>query len=173
MSMLKSIKRILPRVKVLVAVLIVAAAAVPVAYVWTRHVSPTRIALVNFRDFQFAEMLDSEDPRAWVKLDRIDLPNLATTDLKRYDAAFFFGRGLNLDEPQQAMVRRAIAAGTRVYVHGATNAASDQASTKWRVRADWRPPNRSSSHGAAVTNPGDMVSPVRTAMGRISRMTAR
>ena len=101
------------------------AVAVAAGYIWTRHVAPTRIVVVNFRDFQFAEMLDSEDSRAWVKLDRIDLESLAAMNLSHYDAAFFFGRGLNLDEHQQATVRRAIAAGARVYVHGATNAASD------------------------------------------------
>lgn len=125
MSRLKSLIRGIFRPRIAACILAVVAVGVTAGYVWDRHVGPTRIALVNFRDFQFAEMLDSEDPLAWVKLDRIDLPNLATTDLRRYDAAFFFGRGLNLDERQQATVRRAVAAGTRVYVYGATNAASD------------------------------------------------
>ncbi|WP_165068972.1 cobaltochelatase subunit CobN [Paludisphaera rhizosphaerae] len=125
MSRLKSLIRGIFRPRIAACILAAIAVGVTAWYVWDRHVGPTRIALVNFRDFQFAEMLDSEDPRAWVKLDRIDLPNLTATDLKRYDAAFFFGRGLNLDEPQQATIRRAIGAGTRVYVYGATNAASD------------------------------------------------
>src|SRR3546814_18094535 len=39
-------------------------------------------------------------------------------------------------------------------------ATSAQAVMKWIERADWRPPNRSSSHGQAAFIPGDMVSPV-------------
>jgi len=121
----KSLIRRWFRPKVLGALLAVATVASLLWYAWARHAGPTSIAVINFRDFQFAEMLDSHDSRAWVKLERIPLTNLAETDLRRYDAAFLFGRGLNLDEAQQAAVRRAIASGTRVFVYGATNAASD------------------------------------------------
>ncbi len=124
LRMISAIRRLF-RPKVLALLLAIVAAAAGVGYAWVRHVGPTRVAVVNFRDFQFAEMLDSEDPGAWVKIDRIDLPDLARAGLSGYDVAFFFGRGLNLDEPQQAAVRRAIAGGTRVYVYGATNSASD------------------------------------------------
>ena len=37
---------------------------------------------------------------------------------------------------------------------------------KWIERADWRPPNRSSSQGQAAFIPGDMVRPVRITSGR-------
>ncbi|WP_165232897.1 cobaltochelatase subunit CobN [Aquisphaera insulae] len=117
--------RPLIRPRRLLPVLAVVASAAGLWYAWDRYVGPTRIAVINFRDFQFAELLDSRDPAAWVRIDRIDLANLADTDLRRYDAVFLFGRGMNLDEAQQAAVRGAIAGGTRVYVHGATSAASD------------------------------------------------
>ena len=37
---------------------------------------------------------------------------------------------------------------------------------KWIVRADCRPPKRSSSQGATASKPGDMVSPVATIAGQ-------
>ena len=39
------------------------------------------------------------------------------------------------------------------------------------VRADWRPPNRSNSTGAAAVTAGDMVSPVSTISGSSTKIT--
>jgi cobaltochelatase CobN len=122
-NILRFARRIV-RVRFFVPALLLLTLAAGCFFAWSRHVAPTRIALVNFRDFQYAEMLDANDSR-WVVLDRIGLDALAATDLRRYDAIYFFGRGMNLSGPQQAAVRRAITAGTHVYVTGATNAASD------------------------------------------------
>lgn len=46
-----------------------------------------------------------------------------------------------------------------------------QARMKWIERADWRPPNRSSSHGAAAFIPGDIVSPVAIISGSSTKIT--
>src|SRR5258706_16463980 len=42
--------------------------------------------------------------------------------------------------------------------------------TKWIVRADWRPPNRSGSQGAAESMPGDMESPVISISGKRTKI---
>ncbi len=113
------------RPRLLLALILVVSTSSFAWYAWSRYVAPTQIAVVNFRDFQFAELLEAEaQSGAWAKLDRIGLDKLAATDLRRYDAVFLFGRGLNLDELQQASVRRGIASGSHVYVYGATNSAS-------------------------------------------------
>ena len=44
---------------------------------------------------------------------------------------------------------------------------------KWIVRADWRPPKRSSSQGAIASKPGDMVRPVATISGSSTKITPR
>ena len=44
---------------------------------------------------------------------------------------------------------------------------------KWIERADWRPPNRSSSHGQAAFMPGDMVRPVRITSGSSTKITPK
>src|SRR5206468_2834613 len=54
-----------------------------------------------------------------------------------------------------------------------TKATIRLAQIKWIERADWRPPNRLSSQGAAASKPGDMVSPVPTISGSSNRITAR
>ena len=45
------------------------------------------------------------------------------------------------------------------------------AQMKWIERADWRPPNRSSSQGQAASMPGDMVRPVSTISGSRTKIT--
>ena len=44
---------------------------------------------------------------------------------------------------------------------------------KWIERADWRPPNRSSSQGQAAFIPGDMVRPVRITSGSRTKITPK
>ena len=79
---------------------LVVLALVLVASAWqaySRLVSPTRIALVNYEDFQVARVFKSND-NPLIKVDMVALEELErVTD---YDLVLFFGRGLNL-EPEQ------------------------------------------------------------------------
>lgn len=117
---LNRLRRLLFNRWTLVGLALVAASA----WAWQRWLAPTRIAVVNYRDFQFAEMLDAKRS-PFIRVDRIDLAALATAPLSRYDAVYLFGRGLNLTAEQNAAVRRAALAGSLIYVHAATSADSD------------------------------------------------
>lgn len=86
---------------------------------WSRHISPTRIAVVNFRDFQYAQMLDATESR-FVRLHRIEGRDLPDTNLSRYTLTLIFGMGLRLDEVQAEKVHRSMKRGARVFVHAAT-----------------------------------------------------
>ena len=85
--------------------------------VWSRYVAPTRVAIVNYPGFQAARILKSQP--AWVRAEVLPLDDLAR--IGRYDVAILFGRALQLDEAQQALVRGAGAAGTRLYMEAPTN----------------------------------------------------
>jgi cobaltochelatase CobN len=104
----------------------IATALVAVAgwWFWTRSVAPTHVAVVNFRDFQLNDMLEANDSK-WVTLESIDLKELPRKPLGRFAAIYIFGRGLNLESEHLAALRRALAAGSKLYVVAATNAAND------------------------------------------------
>gem|GEM_PF-8887 len=93
-------------------------------YVWDRYVSPTRIAILNFRDFQFDEMLES-NKNSWIRLSKLELPDLEKSSLRGFDCMFVFGRGLNFTEAQARIMKQASERGMRIYVSGATNPAMD------------------------------------------------
>ena len=57
------------------------------------------------------------------------------------------------------------------YILCSYNPEPGQAAMKWIERADCRPPNRSSSHGAPAFSPGDMVSPVAIISGSRMKIT--
>src|SRR3546814_10842827 len=62
-------------------------------------------------------------------------------------------------------------AGSTFAIGTMNKATSSHATMKWIERADCRPPNRSSSHGAVALKPGDMVSPVATISGNRMKIT--
>jgi cobaltochelatase CobN len=79
---------------------------------WSRYVAPTRVALVNYPGFQAARILKSQPP--WVHAEVLPIEQLER--IGRFDVAILFGRALRLDEAREAPVRRAGAAGTRLWV---------------------------------------------------------
>lgn len=99
-------------------------AIILVTKAWDRYVAPTQVAIVNFRDFQFDEMIEAGRNR-WVRISRLNIEDLDKHDLRRFDAMFVFGRGLNFTEAQTAIVKKAADRGLRIYVVGATNPAMD------------------------------------------------
>ncbi len=93
-------------------------------FVWHSYVSPTRIAVINYRDFQYAQFLEAKDNR-FIRIDRIDLENLADTDVGDYAAVFVFGMGLNLDDDMKEAIRQGIDDGANVHVTYTSNDDSD------------------------------------------------
>ncbi len=91
---------------------------------WTRHVSPTRVAVVNFTDVHFAQMLDAKD-NAFVRLERLVPEDLNSADLSEYAATLVFGMGLHLTEGQRESMREGMSRGARVFVAAHTSRESD------------------------------------------------
>jgi cobaltochelatase CobN len=86
-------------------------------FAWSRYVAPTRVAIVNYPSFQASRIIKSQP--GWVRAEVLPLEQLER--ISRYDVALLFGRGLQLDEAQQALLRRAGAGGTRLYMEAPTN----------------------------------------------------
>ncbi len=89
-------------------------------YVWNKYFSATHIAVINFRDFQYAQMLDSLDS-SFIKIDRLEKTEIADTDLSDYAVTLIFGMGLRLDEHQADHIKFCIKDGAKVYIHSSTN----------------------------------------------------
>jgi len=90
---------------------------------WQRWFAPTRVALVNYADFQAARIVKAR-PGFFVQVDALGTDQMQRLD--RYDLVLIFGRGLNLDAPQSESIQAAIARGTRVYVDGSIHPALDE-----------------------------------------------
>jgi cobaltochelatase CobN len=84
---------------------------------WSRYAAPTRVAVVNYPGFQASRILKSQP--SGVRAEVLPLERLDR--IGRYDVALLFGRALQLDESQQALVRRAGAEGTRLFMEAPTN----------------------------------------------------
>jgi len=89
---------------------------------WHYWLAPTRVALVNYPDFQAARIIQAR-PNAMVRVKALKTEQLG--DIRGYDLALVFGRGLKLDEAQLARLQSVAAAGTPVYVDGATDPRHD------------------------------------------------
>lgn len=92
--------------------------------IWDQKFASTKIAIVNFRDFQYNEMIEA-NTNPWVRLYKLDSESIENMSLNRFDAMFVFGRGLNFSDNQAAIIRKAASRGMMVYVSGATNPAMD------------------------------------------------
>lgn len=109
------------RVKLLIAAVVLTAISL---FFYTRYLSPTKIALVNFRDFQYAAFLDA-DNNPFIKIDRIALEGDKPVKLSKYNVIYLFSMGMRLNEKQAQSVRKAIAKGVKVYSYAATSSESD------------------------------------------------
>jgi cobaltochelatase CobN len=85
---------------------------------YTRFVSPTRIALVNYEDFQVARVFKSKD-NSLIKVESVALEDLEK--VVDYDLVLFFGRGLNLEPDQFEFLQAAGIKGLKMFMEGATN----------------------------------------------------
>ena len=104
-------------IKLITGVLLV---CLVVLFVWNKYFSATHIAVINFRDFQYAQMLDVVENR-YIKIDRLDKSEINRTDLSDYAVTFIFGMGLRLDEGQADHIKTCINDGAKIYIHSSTN----------------------------------------------------
>lgn len=103
---------------------LVAAAAIWMG--WQAWLAPTRIALLNFPEFQAARLVKSS-PGIFVRAEVLPMDRLA--QVRRYSLVLAFGRGLKLDDAQLEQLRAAGRTGTRIYVDGASNPQHDTLTT--------------------------------------------
>ena len=89
---------------------------------WRAWLAPTRVALVNYPEFQAARIIQAA-PGVFASARVLPLGELGQA--RRHDLVLVFGRGLKLDEAQAQQLRAAGAAGTPIYVDGATNPQHD------------------------------------------------
>ncbi|MDO6426688.1 cobaltochelatase subunit CobN [Thalassotalea sp. 1_MG-2023] len=91
---------------------------VVVAGLYRTYMSPTRIALINYQDFQAARMFKAKDSD-WISIDRVNKADVtAFTD---YDVIYIFGRGLSLTPEQVTAFKYAGNQGVSIVVESATN----------------------------------------------------
>lgn len=109
------------RTKVL-AGLLALTVAIALGIGWDAWLAPTRVALVNYPDFQAARIIKA-GTSAFIRAEA--LPTDRLERVGRYDLVLVFGRGLRLDDAQLQHLRAAGLAGTPIYVDGATNPLHD------------------------------------------------
>ncbi len=88
---------------------------------WTRWASPTRIALVNFQNFQVAKMARSADRN--ISVDQLTIDDFDR--LKRYDAVLIFGMGIRMTDQHRALLGYLGDKGMPVYTTAATDPMND------------------------------------------------
>lgn len=80
--------------------------------------APTKVALVNFQQFQIASIFKANDDK-YVKYEIVPVENLRKA--KNYDFVLAFGMGLNVTADQREQLKSAADKGTPVMVYAATN----------------------------------------------------
>jgi cobaltochelatase CobN len=88
------------------------------AGVYQKFASPTRVALVNYEDFQAARIFKSGD-NPLIEVESIPLEELQR--VADYDLVLLFGRGLNLEPEQFEFLKAQGFKGLKLFMEGATN----------------------------------------------------
>lgn len=85
-------------------------------------ISSTKIALVNFTDFQVAKMVRATE-NAFVKVRPVGVDELSS--VKRYDAVLVFGMGLRVTAEDRAILQKLARKGIPVYSYAVTSPDND------------------------------------------------
>lgn len=85
---------------------------------YSRYVAPTRVALVNYEDFQVARVFKAND-NPLIEVETVPLAELER--VSGYDLVLFFGRGLNLEPEQFEFLQAEGIKGLKMFMEGATN----------------------------------------------------
>lgn len=99
---------------ILVAILVIAAGWVA----WAKLASTTKIALVNFQQFQSTSFIKSNTDN-FIKYEDVSLEEL--DKLGDYDFVLGFGMGMKATAEQRAQIQAAADKGIPVYIYAATN----------------------------------------------------
>lgn len=114
------------RRRALLAAVLILVAVIALWLAWRTWLAPTRVALVQYPEFQVARLLKAS-PGAFTRIEVLPLEQLAKA--RSYDLVLVFGRGLKLDDAQAQQLRAAAHLGTHVYVDGPTNPQHDMLTT--------------------------------------------
>lgn len=87
-------------------------------FAYGKWFSPTRVALVNYEDFQAARIFKSND-NPMIEVEMLPLEQLQRVN--DYDLVMFFGRGLNLEPEQFEFLQAQGIKGLKMFMEGATN----------------------------------------------------
>ncbi|WP_029902611.1 cobaltochelatase subunit CobN [Prevotella sp. 10(H)] len=97
-----------------VAILLITAGIIA----WNKLASTTKIALVNFQQFQATSLIKANNDN-FIKYEEVSVDQL--DKLKNYDFVLAFGMGLSVSADQRAIIQAAADKGTPVYIYAATN----------------------------------------------------
>lgn len=104
--------------KKLITILIIAIVAGACWFTWNKLASTTKIALVNFQQFQTTSIIKANDDN-FVKYEIVSVEDV--DKLKNYDFVLAFGMGLNISVEQREIIQSTADKGTPVYIYAATN----------------------------------------------------
>jgi Cobalamin biosynthesis protein CobN and related Mg-chelatases len=85
---------------------------------WNRTASTTRIALLNFQQFQTTSIIKANEDR-FIRYEEIGAGDLGR--LSRYDFVLGFGMGLSISAEERAKITEAAEKGTPIMIYAATN----------------------------------------------------
>ncbi|MCK9224298.1 MAG: cobaltochelatase subunit CobN [Candidatus Muirbacterium halophilum] len=92
--------------------------------IYSLYVSPTYIALIGFKDFQYVEMAKVKN-NSMIKVHRIEREDIVNTDFSKYSFISLFGMGLNLSDEQKNSLKKGMLKKAKVFVYASTNTESD------------------------------------------------
>ncbi|MDR1200273.1 MAG: cobaltochelatase subunit CobN [Tannerellaceae bacterium] len=91
-------------------------------FAWSKLASTTRIALVNFQQFQVTSIVRANDD-TFITYEIVPLEKLRK--LKNYDCVLAFGMGLGISAEQREIIQTTADRGTPLFVYAATNPEND------------------------------------------------
>ncbi len=84
---------------------------------YQKKIAPTRIAFVNFQDFQVNQIIEVNE-NTYIKIDHIKVKDGQLPDIRGYAAMYLFAHGrLNLSEQNIETIRKAGQSGMKVYLY--------------------------------------------------------
>jgi len=104
--------------KRLITILIIIVVAAVCWLVWNKLASTTKIALVNFQQFQVTSIIKANEDN-FIKYEVVPVEEL--DKLKSYDCVLAFGMGLNVSAEQRQIIQSVADKGTPVLIYAATN----------------------------------------------------
>lgn len=87
------------------------------AFLWIKLASPTKVALVNFQNFQVAKMIKSSDN--FIKSKQLSIDDF--DQLKKYDAVLIFAMGIRMTDEHRAVLEKLKSKGVPVYSTAVTD----------------------------------------------------